>query len=252
MQPFAPSPTRTACLALALFFSSALPWTAPSLQAMTIEEDVDPLEAPATLPTITLDEVNQTASVEGRTESLKALVTELCRVGGIELRAYGAADRPVRSRYRDMELRELFERLLWQENFLMGNAQREDGKGRRLAWLQVLGSDGAAGAQGGGAGGAAAGGGGAVRELVLPRTGYTTRSATIRRRTAEAFGRRLDEDAEARRRFLATPDAKYIDILKKETYSIAFMNELVGMVKDRPAKLKLERMVRSLQRAKDD
>jgi hypothetical protein len=40
--------------------------------------------------------------------------------------------------------------------------------------------------------------------------------------------------------------------MKKETYSIAFLNELTKMVNDRPAKLKIERLNRTLQRARDE
>jgi hypothetical protein len=208
------------------------------------------VEAPVALPTtVEVSDNATTATVDGDTESLQALITELCRQGEIELRAYGAADRPIRTRYHDVGMRDLFERMLWQENFLLGTEETADGTGERVSWLQVLGDQNGANAP---AGGKIASGGSndGVRELVLPRTGYTTRSATIRRRTAEAFARRLDEDAEARRRFLATPDTKYSSILGKEAYAVAFLNELVSAVTDRPSKLKLERMVRTLQRAK--
>jgi hypothetical protein len=195
---------------------------------------------PVNLPDITVDSATGTLSADGRIDSVKAFVEKICAETNIKLLAYGAADRASRVRFKSVPIQEALERLLWSEDYLLG-ASNDDPT--RLTWLQILGTEGGDLATAPASSASASQG----QPIVLPRTGYTTRSTTIRKRTAEAFAKRLDDDAEARKRFLATPDKEYADSLSKESYAVAFLMDLSGATKDRAAKMKVDRLRRTLQ-----
>jgi len=94
-------------------------------------------------------EVNQeqAVTVVGVFPSLKSVVTEVCRRGGVELRAFDAGDREVTVSYHGVPLTTALEGLLREESYLVGVNGSEAGKPPRVAWLRVVGSSGT-GAQG--------------------------------------------------------------------------------------------------------
>lgn len=235
---------RSAVLALATVVGLGCMLEIRAADAQPSPDDVPAAAPPALLPTIDYDAESGTISADGRIESLRAFVKKLCGQVGIELLGYGAPDRVTRVRYRELPVQEALERLLWKEDYLLGGgeAQPSDGSAPEIVWLQILGTE---GDDSDSAGATASTDGG--DPIVLPRTGYTTRSTTIRKRTAEAFAKRLDDDEDARRRFLATPDATYTKLLGKESYAVAFLMDLAEATTERSAKMKVERLRRTLQ-----
>lgn len=83
---------------------------------------------------------DQTTTVRGTFESLADLIAELCRQGQVELRFYNGVDREIRAAYIELPLRKVLERLLADENYLLGEAGGPPSDDPiRVAWLQVSG-----------------------------------------------------------------------------------------------------------------
>lgn len=83
----------------------------------------------------------QPASVVGKSESLRAVVQEVCAGSGIRLLAYDAPDRPVRASYSEATVSKLLGRLLKRESFMLGVTGDADSSDR-VTWLRVIGQPG--------------------------------------------------------------------------------------------------------------
>ena len=81
----------------------------------------------------------QIATVEGEFESLKKLLDELCRLGGVELRSYDPDDRAVRVEYADLPLSTVLAELLRRESYIVGINRAEGTTATRVVWLRVTG-----------------------------------------------------------------------------------------------------------------
>ena len=81
----------------------------------------------------------QVATVVGEFDSLKKLLDELCRLGGVELRSYDADDRSVRVEYRDLPLSTVLAELLRRESYIVGVSRVADRGPTRVVWLRVTG-----------------------------------------------------------------------------------------------------------------
>ena len=62
----------------------------------------------------------QIATVSGRSDSLRQVIEELCRVAEVRLLAYDAEDRPMLAGYENLPLHELLPRLLKEESYFVG------------------------------------------------------------------------------------------------------------------------------------
>ncbi len=127
----------------------AVAWTAASIvrppttaaappPAAAIAGDESPgAEAPFELPGQVEVDGSQSTVLIGRWSSLRTVVEVLCEKAGVELLTFTAEDRPAAARYDGIPLESAIERLLSQENFLLGT--RTVGGETKIAWLRVLG-----------------------------------------------------------------------------------------------------------------
>jgi hypothetical protein len=84
---------------------------------------------------------DQTTTVVGSFESLAGLLRTLCAEAGVELRAYDAPDRAITTHQEGRPLAATIERLLSQENYLLGVREGEaPGPRVRVAWVRVTGA----------------------------------------------------------------------------------------------------------------
>lgn len=91
----------------------------------------------------------QRATVVGSFDSLGQLLKDLALKADFELRDFATADRSVRAAYRDQPLRVVLERLLRDENYILGIEGGEtDDAPVRISWLRVSGTSGVAGLRG--------------------------------------------------------------------------------------------------------
>lgn len=84
-------------------------------------------------------DADQTITVVGEFESLKALLEELCRSARVELRAYDADDRPVRVDYQRLPLGSALASLLRRESYIVGVSPTDLPGTTRVVWLRVTG-----------------------------------------------------------------------------------------------------------------
>jgi hypothetical protein len=92
---------------------------------------------------------DQHATIAGTASSLKTLVEQICRLGGIDLRSYSAPDRPYAGNGRDVPIQDLLRSMLRSESYLVGIKVEQASRRTRLSWLRVIGAaaPGMAGAQ---------------------------------------------------------------------------------------------------------
>lgn len=83
---------------------------------------------------------DQTTTLVGQFDSLKAVLEELCSRAGVELRAYDADDRAVSANYRDLPLGDVMTALLNHENYLLGQGRDPATGNARVAWVHVSGN----------------------------------------------------------------------------------------------------------------
>jgi hypothetical protein len=79
-------------------------------------------------------------TVTGEATSLRALVAEICRQAGVDLRTYSAPDRRYTDRLEDEPLADAFRRILRSESYLVGLRPDASSDQTRMAWLQVVAS----------------------------------------------------------------------------------------------------------------
>src|SRR5262249_37748918 len=84
---------------------------------------------------------DQLVTLSGSSSSLRDVVQQLCTASGVDLREYGAADRPFSGTYERVPLSELLPRLLRSESYAAGLRSTDDGRNgaHRVAWVRVIG-----------------------------------------------------------------------------------------------------------------
>ena len=88
---------------------------------------------------IQIDE-GQRVTLDTKATSLAALVRELCTKAGVKLRAFEAPDRPVTATYDGVPLRDVLQRLLRDETYMIGVRAGADMRDIDVAWLHVIAS----------------------------------------------------------------------------------------------------------------
>jgi len=84
---------------------------------------------------------DQATSIDGTFTSLAELLTELCTRAKVELRAYDAPDRPLTATVTKRPLAEVLERVLSQENYLVGVRGGDSPQSPlRVVWIRVIGA----------------------------------------------------------------------------------------------------------------
>ncbi len=81
---------------------------------------------------------DQTTTVAGEFGSLRALLEDLCRQGGIELRSFDAPDRAVTVHYESVPLTTALRGLLREESYLLGVTAQSGATGSRITWIRVM------------------------------------------------------------------------------------------------------------------
>ena len=82
---------------------------------------------------------DQRATVLGETQSLRALVEEICRQARIDLRTYAAPDRRYVGKLERVPLTEALQSMLRSESYLLGFRAGTNGGPARITWMRVLG-----------------------------------------------------------------------------------------------------------------
>jgi hypothetical protein len=83
---------------------------------------------------------DQRATVLGETQSLRAVIEEICRQAHIELRTYAAPDRRYIGKLENVPLTEALRSILRSESYLLGfRAGANGGEPARVTWMRVLG-----------------------------------------------------------------------------------------------------------------
>jgi hypothetical protein len=82
----------------------------------------------------------QLVTMSGQAASLARLVGELCARTGTALRGYEADDRPITVSYRDVPLREVLQRMLRDETYMIGVRAGAKPSELDVSWLHVTGS----------------------------------------------------------------------------------------------------------------
>ncbi len=209
-------------------------------------------EAGSTGPTWIEVNERQTATVDGRFDSLRHVIEELCDRGAVDLVVYGAADRPVTARYVERPLDEVLARLLNEESFVMGTrSSGEDAP--RIAWLRVLGSE-------GGLGSGEARGTNSTRptrrvssrqlQEFIPEVGLTDPEPIKRREAVQAVARQILTNREVTDRFLAIDNRQFVDALKGERFGEEFIVRLRASQRNKDVREKLDAIRKALQEAK--
>lgn len=91
-------------------------------------------------------EVNegQLVTMSGQSPSLARLLGDLCAKTGVTLRGYEAGDRPIMVSYEDVPLREVLQRMLRDETYMIGvraGTNAKDGTSDvEVSWVHVTGS----------------------------------------------------------------------------------------------------------------
>lgn len=113
-------------LALALVFPGARPGAAAS-SGLAVE--IEP---------------GQLVTVSGQSGSLATLIAEICQQAGVRLRGYEAGDRPITVAYERAPLREVLQRMLRDETYMIGVRTSTGSPDIEVAWVHVTGSKGGA------------------------------------------------------------------------------------------------------------
>jgi hypothetical protein len=82
---------------------------------------------------------DQRATVLGDAVSLRAVVGEICRQAGIQLRAFAAPDRPYVGHLENVTISDAFRSMLRSESYFLGFRKEEPAGHTRITWIRVLG-----------------------------------------------------------------------------------------------------------------
>ena len=82
----------------------------------------------------------QRVTLDTKATSLSTLVRELCTKAGVKLRGFEAPDRPVTATYDAVPLRDVLQRLLRDETYMIGVRAGAARSGIEVSWLHVVAS----------------------------------------------------------------------------------------------------------------
>jgi hypothetical protein len=82
----------------------------------------------------------QLVTMSTQTASLASIVRQLCTKAGVTLRGFEAADRPVAAVYEGVPLRDVLQRLLRDETYMIGVRAGRENSDMEVAWLHVTAS----------------------------------------------------------------------------------------------------------------
>jgi hypothetical protein len=85
-------------------------------------------------------DAGQLVTLDTKATSLSTLVRELCTKAGVKLRGFEAPDRPVTATYDGVPLRDVLQRLLRDETYMIGVRAGADSRDIEVAWLHVTAS----------------------------------------------------------------------------------------------------------------
>jgi len=189
-------------------------------------------------------------TVAGSWESLQSVVEELCSQADIRLIEYRAPDRPVRVQYYDMPLSTVLERLLREENYMVGFGS--SAAASHTSWLRIIGArdgrtiDSAASGAAPAAASTAAAGLPAALMSEFPTDALSMSDERTRNEMVTAFASILDDDRTVRGRFLSTPDAQLSDALKSGEFGRQVAVRLRAIVRDAAVRGKVSRIMARL------
>ena len=157
----------------------------------------------------------QRVSVQGRSASLRLVIEDICYRAGVEMVFYDAADRPFGGTYHDLPLRELLDRLLHQESYMVETVHVASTQADMVSSLRVLGDPAVAAAR------RAKGGGAARRRFQVPPAlldtafGKTTASSTERDTALATMAGRISGDPAQLQGFLATESRLIAETIRR-------------------------------------
>jgi len=82
----------------------------------------------------------QLVTMSTQTASLASVIRQLCTKAGVTLRGFEAADRPVAAAYEGVPLRDVLQRLLRDETYMIGVRAGSERSDLEVAWLHVTAS----------------------------------------------------------------------------------------------------------------
>jgi hypothetical protein len=84
----------------------------------------------------------QRVTIAGDSPSLRAVIEEVCRQAGIQLRTYAAPDRRCSAHLERVPVADALRSMLRTESYLVGFRAEQDSRQGRVTWLRVLGATG--------------------------------------------------------------------------------------------------------------
>jgi hypothetical protein len=214
--------------------------------------------APARADSMRIDvDADQSASVDGRSASLKSVIAELCERSGVRLVDYKASDREIAAHYADVPLKDLLPRLLNRESFVVGLRTGDSGAAPLVSTLRVIGdkpTDALSAAQRKSLGEALSG---AVPRphppsLQIPPevldSNFRSDSPTDHEEAARFIAERLLGDAQARQRFLAGDSEVLAHALGRYEYSADILTLVRNAEEDAAVVAKLNEIIISVQK----
>ena len=211
----------------------------PTLLFLLTLAFTQPLAAEAQAPSLPRIEVEsqESVSVVGSSDSLRAVIEKLCESSGVELKSYRAADRAISARYEGVPLQHVLQRLLRQESFMLGFTPGDSAgeSGPQVAWVTVIGTEGGSSVSGGGAAGTAAGAAAvnnARASSILPISAMANPNAASRIASAKAFARRLDAEDDLRGKLVRASIGDLTTAVAGQKHARAYIQTVRTQVKN--------------------
>ncbi len=214
--------------------------------------------APANAASLSIDvDDEQSVTISGSSESLRATITELCLRANVDLVAYEAPDRPISASYQRVPLSEALGRLLRSEIFLVGIRPRDAPATQVVTWLRVSGST------GGVAGGptpespsaAPAAAAGPPLDLgvdqILVDTALTSQDTFARNNARRTILEALRGDPAPLERFLEGDVPAVVEQIAGFPHSAELLNSLQSVTTSVEQRSKIQSLLRSLRMRQD-
>lgn len=222
----------------------------PTLLFLLTLAFTQPLAAEAQAPSLPRIEVEsqESVSVVGSSDSLRAVIEKLCESSGVELKSYRAADRAISARYEGVPLQHVLQRLLRQESFMLGFTPGDSAgeSGPQVAWVTVIGTEGGSSVSGGGAAGTAAGAAAvnnARASSILPISAMANPNAASRIASAKAFARRLDAEDALRGKLVRASIGDLTTAVAGQKHARAYIQTVRTQVKNAQVRAKLNALL---------
>lgn len=222
----------------------------PTLLFLLTLAFTQPLAAEAQAPSLPRIEVEsqESVSVVGSSDSLRAVIEKLCESSGVELKSYRAADRAISARYEGVPLQHVLQRLLRQESFMLGFTPGDSAgeSGPQVAWVTVIGTEGGSSVSGGGAAGSAAGAAAvnnARASSILPISAMANPNAASRIASAKAFARRLDAEDDLRGKLVRASIGDLTTAVAGQKHARAYIQTVRTQVKNAQVRAKLNALL---------